>query len=114
MARLSAKLRSIDLGRRGIGFWCPGCEEMHAIKIEGAPAWEWDGNVNAPTISPSIRVRGKRRLTDDEHRRIMAGERLEIPDQCCHSFVRAGQIEFLSDCTHPLAGKTVPLPDLPD
>jgi hypothetical protein len=30
----------------------------------------------------------------------------------CHSFVRAGMIEFLSDCTHELAGKTVPIPDL--
>lgn len=28
----------------------------------------------------------------------------------CHSFVRDGQIEFLSDCTHALAGKTVSLP----
>ncbi|MGC4033677.1 MAG: hypothetical protein QM754_18485 [Tepidisphaeraceae bacterium] len=27
----------------------------------------------------------------------------------CHSFVRDGQIEFLGDCTHELAGKTVPL-----
>jgi hypothetical protein len=36
--------------------------------------------------------------------------------QCfrCHSFVRAGRIEFLNDSTHALAGKTVDLPDLPD
>lgn len=27
----------------------------------------------------------------------------------CHSFVRNGKIEFLSDCTHELAGKTVEL-----
>ena len=29
----------------------------------------------------------------------------------CHSFVREGRIEFLSDCTHALAGQTVELPD---
>lgn len=32
----------------------------------------------------------------------------------CHSFVRAGRIEFLGDCTHALAGQTVPLPPWPE
>lgn len=31
----------------------------------------------------------------------------------CHCFVRNGMIEFLSDCTHALAGQTVPVPDMP-
>lgn len=26
-------------------------------------------------------------------------------------FIRDGQIQFLGDCTHALAGKTVPLPE---
>lgn len=30
----------------------------------------------------------------------------------CHSFIRDGRIEFLSDCTHALAGQTVDLPDI--
>lgn len=34
-------------------------------------------------------------------------------DEVCHSFVRAGKIEFLGDCTHALKGQTVPLPDWP-
>jgi hypothetical protein len=25
----------------------------------------------------------------------------------CHVFVKAGEIQYLSDCTHELAGKTV-------
>lgn len=29
----------------------------------------------------------------------------------CHSFITDGQIQFLNDCTHPLAGQTVPLPN---
>lgn len=111
MGQLSSKLRSTF---PGIAFWCPGCEEIHTVHTHGSPAWHWDGNADAPTILPSILVRGKRRITDDEYRRIMAGEEVDIPDRCCHSFVRAGQIEFLPDCTHALAGKTVPLPDLPD
>ena len=31
------------------------------------------------------------------------------PDRVCHSFVTDGNIQFLSDCTHSLAGQTVPL-----
>lgn len=31
----------------------------------------------------------------------------------CHSYLRDGQLEFLADCTHALAGKTIALPDWP-
>jgi hypothetical protein len=27
----------------------------------------------------------------------------------CHSFIKDGMIQFLDDCTHALAGQTVPL-----
>lgn len=33
---------------------------------------------------------------------------------CCHSYVKAGRWEFLGDCTHDLAGQTVPMVPLPD
>ena len=33
-------------------------------------------------------------------------------DEICHSFITDGKIQFLSDCTHDLAGKTVELPDI--
>jgi hypothetical protein len=102
-----------------VGFWCPGCAEMHMINTEVTdrphfPAWEFDGNYEAPTFAPSILVRGGRRLTDDEADRIMAGEKLEIPKRVCHSFVRAGHIQFLGDCTHELAGQTVKLEAMSD
>ena len=29
-----------------------------------------------------------------------------------HSYVTDGRIQYLSDCTHPLAGQTVDLPDV--
>lgn len=35
------------------------------------------------------------------------------PPARCHLFIRAGQIEFLGDCTHEFAGKTVPMEPLP-
>jgi hypothetical protein len=37
------------------------------------------------------------------------GEKQE--QRVCHSFVTDGRIQFLSDCTHELAGQTVDLPD---
>ena len=103
MAALSKKLRSMSGGEgapdwRGIGFWCPGCDGVHVVTLkrqDGSPMWSWDDNVDAPTFSPSILV------TYD-------------PDKSrCHSFVRAGKIEFLNDSTHALAGKTVDIPDWP-
>lgn len=89
-------------------FACPGCaatrdgyEGLHMLPITGdaskRPTWTFDGNLEAPTLSPSILTRGD-----------WAG----IP-YVCHSFLRAGGFEFLSDCTHPLAGQTVDLPPLP-
>jgi hypothetical protein len=35
-------------------------------------------------------------------------------DDCCHYFLRSGQLQFLGDCVHALKGQTVELPDLPD
>lgn len=98
MAALSSKLRSLAAPTKtGIGFWCPGCDAFYAVYTfgTGGPIWQWDGNVDEPTISPSILV-------------------YDTPvAPRCHSFVRRGQIEFLADSTHALAGKTVPLPDFP-
>lgn len=104
MARLNNKLRSVafDINRErtGIAFWCPGCGESHAICTSGdhakGPLWTWNGNIDAPTLSPSILI----------HHGSKGAE-------VCHSFVRDGSIQFLSDCTHMLAGKTVPMPDWP-
>lgn len=99
-------------------FWCPGCQCAHGVWTSDTPnpangaAWQFNGDAVKPTISPSILVRGKRPITDDEAKRIMAGESLDIPDFVCHSFVRDGKIEFLGDCTHSLAGTTVEMEPL--
>lgn len=102
MSRLSSKLRSAGGGQ--LHFFCPGCRKVHGIAVGQGPGprWDWDGNADRPTFSPSILVRvilPPPREPDDP------------PDVICHSFVRAGRIEFLSDCTHALAGQTVDLPD---
>lgn len=83
-------------------FVCPGCERepghggLHMLPVSGdangRPSWSFDGNLDAPTLSPSILS--------------------TRPEFVCHSFLKAGVFEFLGDCTHPLKGQSVPIPDL--
>lgn len=94
---LSEKLRGGDGGQ--VFFECPGCKVPHGINVgAGAgPRWQWNGNVDRPTFSPSILVRypwGSPQV-----------------EKICHSYVTDGRIQFLSDCTHILAGQTVDIPD---
>ena len=88
-------------------FQCPGCGLHHFVyhqastnpNIKSHPIWDWNGKLDKPTISPSILVS-----------RPYFGC---TQDLVCHSFVTDGQIRFLSDCTHQLAGKTVDLEPWP-
>lgn len=100
MSQLSAVLRSAEGGR--LMFWCPGCDGAHAIAYGAGPGprWGWNGDAERPTFTPSVLVR---------YDGADAG-RDGAPPAVCHSFVRAGRIEFLGDCTHALAGQTVDLP----
>jgi hypothetical protein len=82
---------------------------MHGIATDApnrnGAKWQFDGNVESPTFSPSINIRIGPYPSDDEN----AG-RIDV----CHYFLRGGQLQFLSDCTHSLSGQTVPLPLLPE
>lgn len=97
----------------GVHIWCPACDESHVVTVDrsGAPGitWEWDGSLDAPTINPSLLVRGHQWPEEfsfhKPNHHVAPGEPI-----VCHSFIRAGQIEYLSDSTHNLAGQTVPLP----
>lgn len=113
MSALSNKLRSVEGGR--ISFWCPGCDEAHVIRVSAPEGYNWtfDGNVDAPTFAPSIKVSYRHPKGYSNEKPAPLGYSGEYVEDICHSFVRAGQIQFLDDCTHTLAGKTVPLPDFP-
>ena len=109
---MKAQLRTMsnhgddDTHWQTIAFVCPGCIEMiggtglHLLPVNTGgvktPQWDFDGNIESPTLSPSILTYG-RSGTDDR----------------CHSFIRNGVIEYLGDSTHSLAGQHITLPELP-
>lgn len=88
-------------------FECPGCDSLHVVNIQPpGPVWSFNGDSDKPTLSPSIRVTWPANPNATEEFKEWRTERV------CHSFVKDGMIQFLSDCYHPLAGKTVELPEI--
>lgn len=75
-------------------FCCP-CGETHVVDV-GPGGWTYNGDAVHPTLRPSVLAQG-----------VIEGTRTPYR---CHSYVTDGQIQFLGDCTHALAGKTVDLP----
>ncbi len=100
-------------------FQCPSCKESHTI----GPTWLFNNDFNKPTFSPSLLVRSGHFVSNraskecwctyNEEQR-QKGEVEEPVFSCfiCHSFIKDGQIQFLSDCTHSLASQTVELPEV--
>ncbi len=109
------KLRTLEGGR--VAFMCPGCKELHQIRVqgEGRPMWSWNGSYDAPTFTPSVLVQGLQAVKDEQGKwtgeYVRDGEGMPLP-RVCHSFVTDGRIQFLGDCTHALAGQTVALLDV--
>lgn len=102
MGQVSAVLRSVT---GGYMFFCPGCQSPHVV---GVPGWSFDGNLDRPTFSPSIKVTYNGRDADQSQ---SDGSRV-IPS-ICHSFVCGGRIEFCTDSTHAMSGQSADLPPLP-
>jgi hypothetical protein len=119
MSAVGTKMRSIEGGQ--LAFWCPGCNTAHGVVVDGSRGWSWDGNVEAPSFSPSVLVRSGHYCSNykpgDSCWCTYNAAHPERPSKftcsVCHSFVKNGQIQFLGDCTHALAGQTVPLPPFP-
>ena len=90
--------------KKGIYFFsCPGCGNVHWFSTTGftpsqpdgdivprGPVWSFNGDMEKPTVRASLLVKGQ---------------------FTCHSFITDGKIEYLGDCTHNLAGKTVEMED---
>lgn len=88
---------------------------MHVVNS----GWKFNGDYDRPTFQPSVLVRSGHyapgfRPGDNcwcTYNADHPDESNSLRFNCeqCHSFVIGGQIQFLNDCSHALAGKTVPL-----
>lgn len=102
-----------------VTFHCPGCDEEHTVRVAGVQPWTWNSDLDSPTIRPSILLRSGHYAPGWQPGSCWCTYNAEHQDdpapfvcKVCHSFVTAGSIQFLDDCTHKLAGKTVELPDM--
>lgn len=95
---------------------CP-CGDTHAIN---STRWQVSGADEKPTFAPSVLIRSGHYAPREPgaaescwctYARENPEEKLPFGCYRCHSFVRGGMVEFLADCTHELAGKTLPLED---
>lgn len=97
---VKAVLRSLN-GVDHVSFFCLGCNHPHTLALRPAPSpsWIFDGNLEQPTISPSVHVNPPGEYHTKSH-------------PICHSFVTDGEIQYLSDCTHGMVG-TYEMPEYP-
>lgn len=75
-------------------FWDVALQEPNAFYIMPGRGWSWNGDFEKPTVNPSVL--------------------LTRPGMTNHLFIRDGKIQYLSDCTHEYAGKTVEMVDFPE
>lgn len=125
----------------GIKFFCPGCALIRGYGpasvilpvrwlppgMETSPIlashdhWDFNGDFDRPVFGPSVLSRQRMHEppvgpNNIEQWRAQPWEQHEV-HHICHSFIGCngaapGQIIFLNDCTHALAGKTVDLPEI--
>ena len=81
---------------RAIYFFCPGCGQKHGVQVQQPgdrhhEGFRWNGCRHGPSVSPVMTFRGR---------------------HLCKGYLVNGQIQYLADSTHALAGQYVPLPHL--
>jgi hypothetical protein len=99
-----------EMAKGVVAIFCPGCECLHHIYTKvptsGGAVWGFNNDFELPTFTPSLLIKtgsyADPNFVDPP----------EIRPSICHSFITNGCIQFLGDCTHSLAGSTLPLPDL--
>lgn len=97
------KIRTIQY----FNFYCPACKRLHTVSDAGG--WNVTGDLNRPTITPSVLNR-----TPYLTKEIVDGEIIEKMEykDICHLTLTDGMIDYCPDCEHEMAGKTIELPDL--
>jgi len=74
-------------------FLCTGCDCYHGVIIS-EKGWSFNEDMEKPTFKPSLlSITGEKR---------------------CHLYVEKGNLRFLNDCTHDLAGQVIEMENIDD
>ena len=94
-------------------FWCPGCGCGHLYwcgpGFEHSQKWDFNGNVDKPTFTPSLRtyVRITKEIDD---KLVDTGEQKTL----CHLNLTDGQLQYCEDNPHKMNNQTIPMQDIPE
>lgn len=91
---MKVRVGTSPTGKTTYLLWCPACADIVMID----DGWTYNGNPDAPTFTPSLLTSVG--FTDRRY--------------VCHSFITDGVWQYLADSTHPHAGRSLPVVDLPD
>ena len=84
-------------------FICPACNTRHVFYVGlgwGSTNWEFNGDKERPTFSPSLLLNGNPKCLNPGMPR-------------CHLNLVDGKIQYHSDSSHVRAGQTVDMVDIP-
>jgi hypothetical protein len=95
------KLMVQPLGKCGFRYWfyCPGCFHCHGFTVGPDTAWQFNGDVNRPTLTPSYLI---------PHREQGGG----VFTRQCHFNLTDGVVIYHNDCEHGFRNRQHPLPDV--
>ena len=92
-------------GEQWVRYRCPGCGHDHAVP---AARWNWNGDVDKPTLSPSVRHYYE--MPADVAKKKGRSKNRQVTT--CHYHIEDGMIKFCNDCPHKLKNQTVELPEI--
>lgn len=117
------KSRSFESGGELYLAWhCPACNQEHHVPVligekgKKDRGWNWNGNLDSPTLSPSVKISSGKYVPEWEkikHRYDNAeGKKwIEENSSICHFFITDGNVRYCGDCTHSYNGKIISLPN---
>jgi hypothetical protein len=107
-------MKVLKLSDGSLAWHCIGCNDLHTVNT----SWQFNGDYDKPTFSPSVLVRSGH-YASGKTDSCWCTYNAQRPDKpatfkcrVCHTFIRDGKIQYLSDCTHEYAGKTVDMVDI--
>lgn len=87
-------------------------------KRDGTGCWSWNGDTDSPTLKPSVLISSGCKVAgfDKANDWCWCKYNAEHPEEkphfhCyrCHTWINDGKAQFLGDCTHEHANKTLDL-----